>query len=141
MRVRRALGLQLRMPGKRSRIRCSVAHASTNSWLAATSVTRHKTPVLIRENENAWTEVDAETSLAHFPASRCSGMLTPSRSALRRASRSRPRPEIPASAATKPPPCGARRLQIAGKRAQRFNASTSVPRFRDNESGMAFGAV
>jgi len=98
MRVYRALGLQLRMPGKRSRIRGSDAYTSTSSYLDATSVTRHKTPALIRDNENAWTEVDAEASLARFPASRCSGMLTPSRSALRRASRSRSRPDIPASA-------------------------------------------
>ena len=36
------------MPGKRSRIRCSCADASTNSWLAATSVTRQKALALIR---------------------------------------------------------------------------------------------
>jgi hypothetical protein len=77
------------MPGKRSRIRGSSAYASTSSYLDATSVTRHKTPALMRGKGNAWTEVDAEASLARFPASRCSGML-----------RSRPRPDIPASAAT-----------------------------------------
>jgi len=76
------------MPGKRPRIRCSGAYASTSGYLDATSVTRHKTHALIRGNENAWTEVDAEASLARFPASRPSGTL-----------RSRPRPDIPASAA------------------------------------------
>jgi len=50
-RVCRALGLQLRMPGKRSRIRGSCAHASTKGWFAATSVTRHKTPALIRQTK------------------------------------------------------------------------------------------
>ncbi len=72
MQVCQALGLQLRMPGKRSRIRG--AGASTSSHFDATSVTRHKTPALIRRNENALTEVDAEASLVRFPASRRSGM-------------------------------------------------------------------
>ena len=65
-RVYRALALQLRMPGKRPRIRCSGAYASTSGYLDATSVTRHKTHALIRGNENAWTEVDAEASLARL---------------------------------------------------------------------------
>ena len=41
--------------------------ASTSCSLDATSVTRHQTPLMIRHNQNAWTEVDAWNRCARFP--------------------------------------------------------------------------
>jgi len=55
--------------GKSLSLRYSDAGASTISWLDAASVTRLKTSELVRNNSNALAEVDAEASLARFPAS------------------------------------------------------------------------
>jgi hypothetical protein len=38
--------------------------------LVATSDARHKTPVVTRDSQNAWAEVDAMNRAARFPAPR-----------------------------------------------------------------------
>jgi len=44
--------------------------AASRSWLDAWSTARHETMVLIRDNENAWTELAAKPRSTRFPASR-----------------------------------------------------------------------
>ena len=62
-----AIRRRIRTPGKRARSYPD-GSAATMSCFDATSISRLKTPELVRHNSNAWAEVAAVNRCARFPA-------------------------------------------------------------------------